>query len=253
MLVSVLASGSKGNVTLIKSGVSILIDLGMNYKYIEEALSKYDLTPQDIDYVLLTHSHTDHTGALKQFLKVNHPLVFVSNETYNEIEDLKNYDNLCFDDSPYKDSYVTIDPFHTSHDAAGSRGYIVSNENESFVYITDTGYINQKLFDKLSNHTYYEFESNHDIELLMHGRYPSWLKQRVSSDKGHLSNQQAAFYLSKLIGESTKQVCLAHLSEENNDPELALNNVLEYFKDNNLSFNNFKCCKQKEIVEVCHD
>jgi phosphoribosyl 1,2-cyclic phosphodiesterase len=86
--------------------------------------------------------------------------------------------------------------------------------------------------------------------MLMHGRYPSWLKQRVSSDVGHLSNGQAGTYLSKVIGDRTKVVVLAHLSEENNTPEIALDTVKEYLLDNDVKFDNIICAKQKDRLEI---
>ena len=140
--------------------------------------------------------------------------------------------------------------FHTSHDAPASRGYIIKDGEESFVYITDTGYINQRLFKKLYNHNKYVFESNHDVELLMHGRYPQWLKSRILSDKGHLSNAQAGFYLSKIIGPDTKKIALAHLSKENNDPDVALKEVKSILKENDVKFNNFVIAKQRERIEL---
>ena len=86
--------------------------------------------------------------------------------------------------------------------------------------------------------------------MLMHGRYPSWLKKRVSSDTGHLSNHQAGFYLSKIIGEDTKQVVLAHISKENNTPEIALEDVLSELKENDCKFSNLICAKQRERLDI---
>ena len=85
--------------------------------------------------------------------------------------------------------------------------------------------------------------------MLMHGRYPAWLKKRVRSDEGHLSNQQSAFYLSKFIGPDTKEVVLAHISKENNDPELALSTLRESLKENGVNFDNIVVAKQKERVD----
>ena len=84
----------------------------------------------------------------------------------------------------------------------------------------------------------------------MHGRYPQWLKMRILSDKGHLSNDQAGFYLSKIIGPDTKKIALAHLSKENNDPEVALKAVKSILKENDVEFNNFVIAKQRERVEL---
>lgn len=250
MLVSVLASGSEGNSTLIQTkNKKILIDLGMNNKYIATQLAELGLKTSDIDYVLITHTHSDHTGAMKVFFKNNEPLVFLDEKMMVDLDFLKDYKNLCFDSNEMVFDGVTIEPFNTSHDAPGSRGYIIKEGDSSFVYITDTGYINYKLFDKLKNRSLYVFESNHDPELLMHSKYPAWLRNRIASDLGHLSNDQAGFYLSKLIGPNTKEVVLAHLSKENNAPELALKRVSECLNDNNVEFKNIIVAKQKERVD----
>ena len=148
------------------------------------------------------------------------------------------------------DEDINIETFNTSHDAKGSRGYIINYKDKSLVYVTDTGYINQRIIPKITNKSAYIFESNHDVEMLMHGRYPSWLKQRVSSDVGHLSNGQAGTYLSKVIGDNTKKVILAHLSEENNTPEIALDTVKQYLKDNDVKFKNIECAKQFDRLEI---
>ena len=253
MLVSILCSGSEGNSVLIKTEKhNILIDCGMNNKYIKDNLEELGIKEKDIDSIFITHSHSDHIGALKVFLNNSNPRVYVDEKMFEDsaIEFLRDYDNLEFGKGPFELDDLKVEIFKTSHDAPGSRGYIISEGNKSVVYCTDTGYINHKLFDKLSNKTLYIFESNHDIEMLMHGRYPSWLKKRVSSDTGHLSNHQAGFYLSKIIGEDTKQVVLAHISKENNSPEIALEDVLSELKENDVKFKNLVVAKQRERLDI---
>lgn len=251
MLVHILASGSEGNSVYIQTkNKKVLIDAGMNYKYLKEKLEEINVDPSEIDIILITHTHSDHTSALKVFLNKNHPLLFIDEEMLPELEFVKDYDNIEFRFKDFDFEGTIIEMFHTSHDAPASRGYIIKNEDESFVYITDTGYINQRLFKKLYNHNKYVFESNHDVELLMHGRYPQWLKSRILSDKGHLSNAQAGFYLSKIIGPDTKKIALAHLSKENNDPDVALKDVKSILKENDVKFNNFVIAKQRERIEL---
>lgn len=250
MLVSVLASGSEGNSTYVEMcGKRFLIDIGMNNKYIVDRLSELNVSPSDIDYVFITHTHSDHTGAMKVFFNQNSPFVFLDEKMLPELDFLEDYPNLCFDSKDINLDGLIVEPFKTSHDAPGSRGYIFKDGNESFVYVTDTGYINHKLHDKLSNHSIYVFESNHDTELLMHGKYPNWLKKRINSDEGHLSNHQAGFYLSMFIGPNTKQVVLAHLSKENNDPDLALQTIKECLNDNGVCFDNILIAKQRERTD----
>lgn len=250
MLVSVLASGSEGNSTYVEAaGKKCLIDIGMNNKYIVDKLGEIGVSPSEIDYVFITHTHSDHTGAMKVFFNQNKPKVFLDEKMLPELDFLTDYPELCFDKKEIFLDDLVVEPFKTSHDAPGSRGYIFRDGKESFVYVTDTGYINHKLHDSLSNHSLYVFESNHDTELLMHGKYPNWLKKRINSDEGHLSNHQAGFYLSKFIGPNTKQVVLAHLSKENNDPDLALQTVKEELIDNDIDFDNIIIAKQRERTD----
>lgn len=251
MLVSVLASGSEGNSTYIRIGNKrMLIDLGMNNKYIVSKLAELGVKPSEIDYVFITHTHSDHTGAMKVFFKNNTPNVFLDEKMMSELPLLENYPNLCFDSCEMDFGDFKVEPFRTSHDAPGSRGYIFTENDKSFVYVTDTGYINHKLFDKLTNRDLYVFESNHDVEMLMHGSYPSWLKKRIRGDEGHLSNNQCGFYLSKLIGPNTKEIALAHLSKENNSPELAMKTVHEELTENGVDFQNIIIAKQKERTDL---
>lgn len=251
MLVSVLASGSKGNSTLITTDrVKILIDAGKNQKYLETALNQINLSLKDIDYILITHTHADHTSALKTIVKSHKPTIVLTELMYKDLDYLKNYENILLLTDNLELEDLVIENIKTSHDTSDSRGYIVTQGNSSVVQITDTGYLNQKYFKKLQNKTIYIFESNHNIEMLMHGRYPKWLKSRVSSDVGHLSNESSAFYLTKLIGENTKEIILAHLSEENNTPELALETLNKEFVENNIKFNNIVVAKQEERTDL---
>ena len=243
MLVSVLASGSKGNSTLITTDrVKILIDAGKNQKYLETALNQINLSLKDIDYILITHTHADHTSALKTIVKSHKPTIVLTELMYQDLDYLKNYENILLltDNLELEDLVIEIGP------GLGT----LTQGNSSVVQITDTGYLNQKYFKKLQNKTIYIFESNHNIEMLMHGRYPKWLKARVSSDVGHLSNESSAFYLTKLIGENTKEIILAHLSEENNTPELALETLNNEFAENNIKFNNIVVAKQEERTDL---
>lgn len=253
MLVSVLCSGSEGNCTLVRSGnTCILIDLGLNNKYIVENLLELGIDPNDINAVLVTHAHKDHTGAMKVFLKNYHPLLYLNDGIESEIKDfIGDYDNISYESNKFKISEeISVESFNTSHDALGSRGFIISDKNNSMVYVTDTGYINSKLFNILKNKNLYVFEANHDTEMLMHGRYPTWLKQRILSDYGHLSNEQAGFYLSRIIGPDTKKIILAHLSHENNNSDIAIKTVKNSLIENDIKFDDIICAKQRERTDV---
>ena len=237
MLVSVLASGSKGNSTLVETrNHKLLIDAGTNIKYLEEKLNENYIDLSDIDYMLITHTHTDHVSPINNLVKKSHPTLIMTELMFADLKFLKNYDKIqiIFDDLDI--GSLKIESIKTSHDTSDSRGYILTEGDSSFLQITDTGYLNQKYFNKLKNKSLYVFESNHNPEMLMNGRYPKWLKIRVNSDVGHLSNESCSFYLTKLIGPKTKEIILAHLSEENNTPDIALDTIKNTFKEYNIDF-----------------
>lgn len=251
MRACVLASGSKGNSTYIETNNhKILIDLGKNRKYIVDKLKEIGVDAKDIDIVLISHLHNDHISALDTFLKKYNPIICMPQKMFLELESIENYqhmkiyeEELIFDD-------LKITGIKSSHDATESRNFVIEEEGKKIVLITDTGYIRHKYFNKIKNSNLYLMESNHDIEMLTHGPYPEWLKRRVLSDVGHLSNRSAGFYLAKLIGEDTKKVILIHLSEVNNTKSIALNTVKDELKDFNVSFEDISCASQDEISEV---
>ncbi len=191
MIISVLATGSKGNCSLIKvDDKVILVDAGMTCTYVEDQMKEMNI--DKIDYVIITHTHTDHIGGLKVIMKKFKPLVYLTLKMYEELEfKLENY---CIIDSDFNIGNLNIEVFKTSHDVGESNGYIFNYNGKSVVYITDTGYINVKYHEKLKNKDVYIIESNHDIEKLMNGRYPYHLKQRILSDEGHLSNKDCSYY-----------------------------------------------------------
>lgn len=251
MRACVLASGSKGNVTYIETNNHrILLDMGKNSKYIIDSLKKIGVDPKTIDIILISHLHTDHTSALETFIKKYKPLVCMPEEMFLEVNSLDAYEHIKIYDDEIILGDLKIVAIKSSHDATASRNFIFESNGHSIVQITDTGYIKSKYFKLLKNRDVYFLESNHDVEMLTHGPYPDWLKRRVLSDEGHLSNQAAGFYLSKLIGDKTRKVLLMHLSEVNNDSEVALKTVNDTLKEYKIEFNDIKCALQNEISEV---
>jgi len=250
MKVSVLSSGSKGNCTYVETkNHKILIDIGTSCLYVENALKSINVEPQQIDTILITHSHVDHVAGLRVFEKKYHPNIYLTPLILEEIN--LNLHNINYIEDKINLDETTIYAIKTSHDTKDSNAYIIEEGNTSLVNITDTGYINEKYFKILSNRTIYVFESNHDTEMLMNNpHYPHHIKNRIMGDKGHLSNKDSAYYLSKFIGIDTKKIILAHLSEQNNTKELALTTLQNTLQKRDIKFKNIIIAEQNIKTEL---
>jgi phosphoribosyl 1,2-cyclic phosphodiesterase len=238
MKIKMIESGSKGNCTIILlNSLNLIIDIGISYKKLTTELDKLNLSTNDITGLLITHNHKDHINGLTTFLKKTDIKLFIPMKMYksikSEIPELTE-ERCVFLDDEDKILDVKIDLIHTSHDAPYSVGYLIKDKDKELVYITDTGYLNRKVLSNIINKDIYIIESNHDEKMLMDGPYPRFLKERVISDYGHLSNTMTAKYLKKIIGDKTKYIVLAHLSETNNTPEIALSTVKEYIEDKEI-------------------
>ena len=252
MKVIVLSSGSKGNTTLVTTKkTKILIDCGNTCKYVCEKLKNLNIKPEEIDAILITHTHVDHIKGLQVFLHKYNTKVYLTEKMQPDLQYIENY--CLIEKNNFTINDIKIDIIKTSHDSSDSQGFIITNDNKSAVYITDTGYINIKYHEMLKNKELYIFESNHDIEMLNNSKYPFHLRKRILSDKGHLSNYDSAKYLSEFIGDNTKYVLLAHLSEENNTCELAYETLLDRLNICNKHVDNIIVTeqdKETELIEI---
>lgn len=234
----VLASGSKGNCCVITGkNTKLIIDCGSTKHYLLESFKAIDLDYQTIDALLLTHSHSDHISQLKLF---NQCLVYSPFKLDRE----DSIEVIPFES--FQIGEFTINPIPLSHDVGITVGYIIQNAENKFVYITDTGYLKQDYYTIINNADYYVFESNHDISMLMKSQRPYPLKQRIISDNGHLDNETSAEILANVIGNNTKEIVLAHLSEVANTPLLALTSVRNKINDTNISI---RVAYQYKIIE----
>ena len=250
MRVCVLSSGSKGNCSYVETkNHKILIDIGNSSAYVERSLRSIGVEPSEIDMILITHAHIDHIAGLRVFSKKYTPKIYMTEKIFKETK--LNINNVYDIPSKYEIDDITITSIKTSHDTDDSNGYIIEEDKKSLVYITDTGYLNKRYFKKLYNKNVYIFESNHDPEMLMNNpKYPHHTKIRILGDKGHLSNKDSSYYLSEFIGPNTKIIYLAHISEQNNKEELAINTLKEELKKKSISFDNIRIAKQNIVSEV---
>lgn len=217
-----LASGSTGNCSLYKSGAAcVLIDAGVSTRCIKNALAGFGLGLGDLTHILLTHSHIDHTRAIPVLLKQTGAPVYCSEKTAWEI-DLPRERHRAIRPGSYLENGLELTAFATYHDAPGSLGFVLGSGAGRLGYCTDTGHLTGEMVDLLRGCPTLVLESNHDPEMLEHGPYPWHLKQRVGSPYGHLSNDQCARAAAELAGCGTKTLILAHLSQHNNTPALAL-------------------------------
>ena len=216
MEISVIASGSNGNSCLVESKKgSFLIDAGKSCKEIEDRLNKMGKSLENINGILLTHSHIDHTMGVGPISRKYNIPVYAKKEVYN-ISNLGNVEAKFFNGN-FKINGVEIKPIATSHDVP-STGFKIGN----FGLFTDTGIITREMEDSMKGLKGVLLESNHDIDMLINGRYPAFLKQRILSDNGHLSNISASSFIQER-GADIDLVLLGHLSGNNNTPEITKN------------------------------
>ena len=231
MKIQTIASGSKGNCTILICGdTKLIIDIGISFLNLKNVLSEQNLELEEFNGLLITHCHKDHIKGLSTFAKKTNIKAYIPKLMYESLEQYISINKCIFIEDEFNINNVEIELIHTSHDAPSSVGYIIKYNEKSIVYVTDTGYINRKYLEKMKNHNLYLIESNHDEVMLMDGPYPRFLKERVISDIGHLSNTTTSKYLKKIIGTNTNTVILAHLSEKNNTREKAI----EAIKNENI-------------------
>ncbi len=212
---------------MLCDNTNLIIDMGISYLTLKRSLEENSLSFTDFSGILITHCHTDHIKGLTSLLKHTKLSVYIPEEMYDSLKEYVPKERCVFVSDEFNIDNVNIELIHTSHDAPYSVGFVIEYKKKSMVYVTDTGYINRKYLNRMVNKDAYVIESNHDEEMLMDGPYPRFLKERVISDKGHLSNRTTAKYLRKIMGNNTKNVVLAHLSENNNTEEKALEAMKE--------------------------
>ncbi len=238
------ASGSKGNCALLSvNEKNYLIDIGITYKNLMERMKENKMYINKFDGIFITHEHSDHILGLSTFLKNTNCFIYLTKGTYENLKiDVEKFAafgrfKIIEPLTKYYDGTLTVVPIELSHDAKQPVGYVFKSFDKKISFISDTGYINEKYRSILKNADVYFIEANHSVDILMNSNRHWRLKQRIVGDNGHLSNQQTLEFLTKNVGENTKNIILTHLSEECNEA-----NVLRE------TFNNFT--SEYENIEI---
>lgn len=240
---SILASGSSGNCIYVESAThGVLIDAGLSGKRIEGLMAQIDRSLHDVDAIFVTHEHKDHihgVGVLSRKYKLP---IYANKKTWSQMANMIGKidpDFVCYIEPEETISIGDIDVFsyEVSHDSIQPQFYSLQRGDKQFVLLTDTGYVSTRLSDILYNADSYLIESNHEIEMLRYGRYPWSVKQRILSDKGHLSNEDGAIAMTNLIGNNTKDIYLGHLSMDNNTKQLAMDTMTDVLQQYDFAVN----------------
>lgn len=228
-----IASGSSGNCIYVGSEAThLLVDVGISGKRAEGGLRELELTGRDIDGILITHEHADHIQGLGVIARKYEIPIYATLGTIEAIKacgSLGRIDDNLFrevrEDSKFVIKDLTINPMHISHDAAQPVGYRINYGDKRVAICTDLGTYNDYTVECLRGMDALLLEANHDVNMLQVGPYPYYLKQRILGDRGHLSNENSGRLLCRILHDHLKAIFLAHLSKENNLPELAFESV----------------------------
>ncbi|MCH5257624.1 MAG: MBL fold metallo-hydrolase [Lachnospiraceae bacterium] len=224
-----IASGSSGNCVYVGSDTThLLVDVGISAKRIEAGAATLGLKLSEIDGIFITHEHSDHIKGLGVISRKYGIPIYATAGTIKEIRQtasLGEIDDSLFcsilPDQKYIIKDMTLYPMRTSHDAAEPVAYKITHDKKKVGIVTDLGCYNDYTIECMKDLDAIYLEANHDINMLQVGSYPYYLKRRILGEKGHLSNEAAGKLLAGLLNDHIEAVVLAHLSKENNLPELA--------------------------------
>ncbi|MEE1114593.1 MAG: MBL fold metallo-hydrolase [Eubacterium sp.] len=228
-----LSSGSSGNCIFAGSEeVSLLFDAGISGKKTENGLNMIGMTGKDLNGIFITHEHSDHIQGLGVLARKLRIPIYATKATCEAILAKGNVGKIPEDlfrpiepDVQVVIGDITVEPFSISHDAADPVAYRISSGTHSAAIATDMGTYTDYTIRHLQNLDVLLLEANHDVNMLEAGRYPYYLKRRILSDRGHLSNEASGQLLSELLHDNMKRIILGHLSAENNYPALAYETV----------------------------
>lgn len=228
MRICVLASGSKGNCTFVEGeNTRILIDAGLTKSDIEKRLALIGVDPNSIHSILVTHEHSDHIKGLGAFARAHDAQIFAHPDTWAEMDSkigvIPAHHKLGIFGTDFYINELVVSSFDLSHDSRHCLGFSIYEGNKKFSSATDLGFITDQIIQKLADSSLVVLEANHDVNrLLSNPKYPIALKNRILSKYGHLNNQDTANAVLKMLGYGVRGLIPAHLSEDNNTPQLVL-------------------------------
>ncbi|WP_373894338.1 MBL fold metallo-hydrolase [Virgibacillus sp. CBA3643] len=237
---SVLASGSTGNAFYIESEKEkILVDAGLSGKQLDQLFAGVQVDPRELTGILVTHEHSDHIKGLGIVARKYNLPIYANEKTWKAMEgsigkislDQKFHFGMgevkTFGD-------IDIESFGVSHDAAEPMFFTFRHDGKKIALVTDLGYVSERIKKTVEDADAYIFEANHDVSMLRMGRYPWNVKRRILGDSGHVSNEDAGLALADIIGNETKRIYLAHLSQDNNMKDLARMSVDNMLKERGI-------------------
>lgn len=258
-----LASGSKANCTLVSTGKThVLIDFGLSVRRVRQALSSVGIELGDISAVFITHEHIDHVAGLPTFLKSSEYKdvpVYFTQPSYLEYIRKKGFEfrhRLTVIDTEFSSEVgeLRIRSLPVRHDSAACVAYKIYGGGISLGICTDVGCPTNELLSFFSGCESVVTEANYDEKMLRYGIYPEALKYRITSDSGHTSNVECARFVCGLAENGVKNVLLAHISPENNTPELAVYEVSKELLSHGLSLSFLKAAPREDTIEIpCSD
>ena len=239
-----LYSGSSGNSMFITSDrAKILIDAGLPGKKIDEALKAIDEETKNIDGIFITHEHSDHIKGVGVISRKYDIPIYANADTWSAMEGslgkIKEHNIKVIDKRSVTEiGDLNIKAFNIPHDASGPMGYTVSDGKKNISVATDFGTFTRDIYDNVKDSEVILLESNHDVNMLKFGPYPYQLKRRILSEIGHLSNDDCGNAIVELVKcGNNKKIILGHLSNTNNQPDLAYATVLDVLNDNGIKNN----------------
>jgi len=260
MAVHVIASGSKGNATLIAyKNTLLLVDAGISVRRIVQGIKAVGLRPDELSGIFITHEHTDHMNGLAQLVKQYDVPVYTKAGTWREIVRRKpiNFKQLCeLTRSHIAVGDLDIDIFKTSHDAADPIGLSCYGGDCKVTFMTDTGIVEDAMLKHMDESNLLVLEANYDPQMLRYGPYPADLKRRVAGAEGHLSNESAAQALLMMKRPDNLKVIMAHRSEKNNAEPVVAHTVSKLLEQEGLAIGTDLQIfhgQPKEIVSIKQD